>query len=206
MSEMVEQPHTYFSQWVPHRSDLLKAMEAEAENLEIPIVGPVMGRLLYLLARLARPRLVLEVGTANGYSAIFLAEACCQFGGRVVTFEKDAALAAQARANIAKAGLGDHVEVRCVDALVEIKSFGRTADMIFLDIEKQDYAGVLPQCKHILSDNGLLFADNTGFKDAHRFNQALFDDPDWESVNLWSYLPGHSPENDGLCMALKRPI
>jgi len=50
----------------------------------------------------------------------------------------------------------------------------------------------------------LLIADNTGFEDAHPFNQTIFEDSDWESVNLWTFLPGHSPENDGLCFALKR--
>jgi predicted O-methyltransferase YrrM len=75
--------------------------------------------------------------------------------------------------------------------------------MIFMDIEKDDYRRALPMCADKLRADGLLVADNTGFQDAHAFNQAVYEDPDWELVNLWTFLPGHSPENDGLCIALK---
>lgn len=205
MQKTVDQPHAYFSRWMPRRSKLLKSLETEAESLQIPIIGPVVGRLLYLLVRFGRPQRVLELGTACGYSAIFIGEACLQTGGRLLTLEKDAAMAAKARANITTAGLNEHVEVRCTDALAELDRLDTPFDMIFMDIEKQDYAGALTDCKRLLTLNGLLVADNTGFKDAHGFNLAIFSDPEWEIVNLWSFLPGHSPENDGICMAVKHP-
>ncbi len=204
MGIMVEHPDTYFGQWIPPRSDLLTTLEAEAEQQDIPIVGPVVGNLLYLLAKLTAARRIVELGTATGYSAIFMANACRSDNGRLTTFEADPEMAARATRNIEKAGLAQWVSVQCRDALEGLGSLAHPMDMIFMDIEKEDYARALPLCKQKLRKNGLLVADNTGFKDAHGFNRAIFEDPDWESVNLWTFLPGHSPENDGLCIALKR--
>ena len=75
MTELVKNPEEYFKQFIPPRSALLKEMEEEAFREDIPIIGPVVGELLFILARLIRAERILELGTATGYSAIFLAEA-----------------------------------------------------------------------------------------------------------------------------------
>ena len=89
--------------------------EAQAEG--IPIVGPVVGELLFILARTTGAANILELGTATGYSALHLARGCQPAGGRVVTLEWDEAMAARARANFARAGLAQQIEVRVGDAL-----------------------------------------------------------------------------------------
>ena len=61
MNQMIENPTDYFHQWVAERSDLLHKLESEAEMQDIPIVGPVVGRLLYLLTRLSKARLILDM-------------------------------------------------------------------------------------------------------------------------------------------------
>lgn len=204
MSVMVSKPEAYFGRWVPERTGLLRAMESEAAEEAIPIVGPSVGQLLHLLARLGGVRKIIELGTATGYSAIFLGDACRSNDGRLTTFEIDPAMARRAKDHIEKAGLDRWVSVQCRDALEGLASMDSSADMIFMDIEKIDYERALPLCKQRLVGNGLLVADNTGFRDAHGFNQAISEDPDWASVNLWAFLPGHSPEYDGLCIALRR--
>ncbi len=204
MGIMVEDPNAYFGQWIPRRTGLLMALESEAQQQSIPIVGPVVGKLLYLLAKLQGARHIVELGTATGYSAIFLGDACRSNNGRLTTFEFEPDMAARAARNIETAGLTQWVKVQCQDAFEGLSAIDSSIDMIFMDIEKEDYHRTLPQCKDKLRENGLLVADNTGFKDAHGFNQAIFEDSDWESVNLWTFLPGHSPENDGLCIALRR--
>lgn len=204
MSVMVENPTAYFSQWICDRSELLRAMEQEAADQGIPIVGPVVGRLLYLLARLSKAGRILELGTATGYSAIFMGAACRENPGRIISLEIDSAMAERARHNIARAGLTDFVEVRCEDALRALAAFDQHVDMIFMDVEKQDYAKLLPMLTKIMQPNGLLVADNTGFKDAHRFNAMIHEDRMWTSVNLWAFLPGHSPTRDGLCIAVRQ--
>ena len=204
MSVMVENPHAYFSQWIAERSDLLAKMESEAADEGIPIVGPVVGRLLFILVMLSGPRRIMELGTATGYSAIFMGEACRQARqGRIITFEIDPGMAARARNNIARAGLQDVIEVRCRNALEVLSGIGQPVDMLFMDIEKQDYVKLLPLIETVLRPNGLLVADNTGFKDAHSFNRSIHESPVWTSVNLWALLPGHSPVHDGICIAMK---
>jgi caffeoyl-CoA O-methyltransferase len=204
MSVMVENPTVYFSQWICTRTNLLREMESEAADQGIPIVGPVVGRLLYLLARLRKAGRILELGTATGYSAIFMGEACRENPGRIISLEIDPEMAERARHNIARAGLAGFIEVRCDDARSALATFDQKVDMIFLDVEKQDYAKLLPMLSRIMEPNGLLVADNTGFKDAHRFNAAIHEDTMWTSVNLWAFLPGHSPSQDGLCIAVRK--
>jgi caffeoyl-CoA O-methyltransferase len=203
LSIMVEHPTTYFGQWISHRSHLLQKMESEAADMDIPIVGPVVGRLLYLLARIGNARQILELGTAIGYSAIFMGEACRQNQGRITTFEIDPGMAERARVNIAEAGMSGLIEVRCQDVYDGLSTLAHPVDMVFMDIEKQDYVKLLPGIEKAIRPDGILVADNTGFQDAHKFNRAIHENTGWASVNLWSYLPGHSPEHDGICIAVK---
>lgn len=203
MSVMIDSPQTYFAQLVPHRDPLLVSLEKEAAKENIPIVGPIVGEWLYLLARIGNARQILELGTATGYSSIFLGRACRINQGHVLTLEFDPGLARRARKNIAQAGLKDTVEVLTGDALTEMEKMDSLFDMVFMDIEKMDYARALPHCERLLKENGLLVADNTAFRDADPFNQSVHDHPSWRSVNLYLFLPGHSPEQDGICLALR---
>lgn len=203
MSKLVDQPEKYFKDLIPARDELLLALEAEAERENIPIVGPVVGELLYILAGAIRAQNILEIGTATGYSAIYLARACAPVNGRVVTLEHDSSRAARARQNFQKAGLEDLIDIRVADALHTLSCLDGEFDLIFIDIEKKDYIKALPDCHRLLRKAGLLVADNVGFKDADGFNRTLADHPDWRSISLFSYLPLHSPEKDALCLALR---
>ena len=102
---MIPDLEPYFKGLVPQRTELLQRLEAEAEQERIPIVGPVVGELLFILARAMGARRILELGTATGYSAICLAQAVAAESGQVVTLEADPAMARHARENIAVAGL-----------------------------------------------------------------------------------------------------
>ncbi len=202
-SPMIEEPQRYFRQLVPPRDALLLELEEEAYREEIPIVGPVVGQLLSLLVRVSRAKKVLEIGTATAYSSIWIARACRENSGHLVTAEFSPELAARARTNLHKAGLSDFADVREGDALEMMKNTDMQFDMIFMDIDKEFYFPALPLCRKCLKNGGLLIADNTGFRDAENFNRAIAADPDWQSVNLFTFLPFHSPENDGICMALR---
>lgn len=203
MSEMIAHPEAYFRGMVPSRSALLKSLEEEARREAIPIVGPVVGELLYVLARASGARRILELGTATGYSAIFLAEACAATGGHLTAMELDGAMAQQAAANLSSAGLSQWAEVKCVNALEEIARTAEPFDFLFMDIEKEDYLPMLPHITRVLRTGGFLLADNVGFMDADPFNRAIVADPSWRTVSLYAFLPEHSPENDGLCLAVR---
>ena len=204
MSNVVDKPEHYFKQFIPKRDKLLVELEAEAAREDIPITGPVVAELLYILACVAKARRILELGTATGYSAIYLAKACEAFNGRVVSLENDSAMAARAQQNFQKAGVANLIEIQVKDALQAMPQMKGEFDFIFMDIEKQDYIRVLPDCERLLVKGGLLVADNVGFKDADAFNRAISGNPAWRSVALFSFLPYHSPENDALCLALRR--
>jgi len=203
MSELVKNPESYFRRFIPKRSELLKELEEEAFREDIPIVGPVVGELLFILARIIRAERILELGTATGYSAIYLAEAFENMKGRLITLENDPLMAARARENFIRAGFDDQINIRVGDAIEEMKNIDSFFDLIFMDIDKIEYDTALPYCRNLLRQNGLLVADNVGFEDADPFNTAIFSSGEFRSVSLFSFLPLHSPEKDGLCLALR---
>lgn len=201
--KMIPEPEEYFKQFLPSRDALLIELEEEAREEEIPIIGPVVGELLYILAKITNAGRILELGAATGYSALWLARGCQDSGGQVISLEHSPGLAARAVENFKRAGLAHRISVKIGDAQEEMKAMTETFDMIFLDIDKEFYLDVLDECGRLLRVGGLLIADNVGFKDAEEFNRVIFDRPEWRSVHLLSFLPFHSPENDGLCLAVR---
>ncbi|MBW2171675.1 MAG: O-methyltransferase [Deltaproteobacteria bacterium] len=200
---MIPNPEAYFRKLVPPRDALLVALEEEARQEGIPIVGPVVGELLFILARATQARQILELGTATGYSGIYLARACDVFEGRVVTLERDGGMARRAQANFEKAGLENRVEILVGDAFEEMTKMQGPFDLAFLDIDKESYAGALSHCERLLKPGGLLVADNVAFRGADEFNRVVSAHSHWRAVHLLSLLPQHSPEKDGLCLAVR---
>ena len=203
MPDMIPDPESYFRGFIPPRDELLIELEQEAEQEHIPIVGPLVGVFLYILAKAMDCRAVLELGTATGYSAIYLARGISNSGGILTTIERDEAMAARARENIAKAGLADQVEVRVGEVAEVLETLKGPYDLIFMDIEKEDYQETLSRCHSRLRLGGLLVVDNVAFLGAHEFNQTIFSDNHWRCVHLYSFLPNHSPEKDGLTLAVR---
>jgi len=203
MSKMIPDMEGYFRQFVPSRDSLLLQLEEEARQERIPIIGPVVAELLYILVRASRARRILELGTATGYSAIYLARACDELNGQVVTLENDAGMASRARANFEKAGLAHRIQVRVGDAMEEIAKMSKPFDFMFMDIDKEHYVTVMPYCERLLKSGALLVTDNVGFRAAEDFNRVISGNPQWRTVHLLSLLPFHSPEKDGLCLALR---
>jgi len=203
MSKMHPDLKEYFRQFVPSRDPLLLELEEEAHREEIPIIGPVVGDLLHLLARVTQTRQILELGTATGYSAIYLARACETLDGRLVTLEMEQTLAARARTNFQRAGLEHRIDLIVGNALDEMSTMNGPFDLISLDIDKEFYLDVLTDCRRLLKKGGLFVVDNVGFEEADNFNRAIFNSPEWETVHLLSFLPLHSPEHDGLCLATR---
>jgi caffeoyl-CoA O-methyltransferase len=155
----------YLEAHLPPRESVLLDMEAHAARENVPIIGPVEGQFLYTLALAAGAKEMLDVGTAIGYSAMWLALAARESGGRVVTLEKDPARAAWAEAYFRQAGLAGICAVRRGDALSIMRGMQESFDLIFLDILTQfDRAGtaleMLDLCLMLLRPGGLLLSDN----------------------------------------------
>lgn len=203
MSNLVDHPEDYFRQLLPPRDALLTELEQEAAEEQIPIVGPLVGELLYLLATISGSRQILEIGTATGYSAIYLARALVSADGELITIEKRPEMAARAADNLRRAGLQQVVNIVVGDALEQLAQLQPVWDMVFLDIDKKSYAGCLPHCHRLLRPGGLLVADNVAFADADSFNREIAASSQWRALQLFGFLPAHSPEKDALCLALR---
>jgi len=116
--------------------------------------------LLYFLVKLLRPKRIIEVGTANGYSSIVMGSAARDFGGSVITIERNGRLADSAMENITKAGLMDTVTVYPGSAYKVLERLTGEFDLIFLDATKQEYLGYFERVRDKISVNGLILADN----------------------------------------------
>jgi predicted O-methyltransferase YrrM len=125
----------------------------------LPLVDAEVGALLRVLATAAGATRILEIGTAVGYSGIWLAGALPP-GGMLLTMEMDEARAREARDNFARAGLSDRVSVVVGDAQLKIAKVSGPFDLIFQDGAKRQYSPLLDRLVALLRPGGLLVTDN----------------------------------------------
>ena len=118
------------------------------------------GRLLWITIRAIRATRILEVGTSNAYSTIWLADAARETGGRVITLELEPGKIALARENLRRAGLEDRVEIRPGRAADTLPTLPGPFDLVFLDANRPEYLAYLELVLPKLSPGGLLVADN----------------------------------------------
>jgi predicted O-methyltransferase YrrM len=152
-----ERVEGYLRDLRPERSPVMAEMEALAEREGVPIVHWETGRFLAVLCRALDP-LVLEVGTAIGYSTLHMAEQLVS--GRVITLEVDAARAAQARDFWARAGVADRIELVEGDALETIEAVPGPIDVLFVDAAKEEYPRYVELAEPKLSERAVLVVDN----------------------------------------------
>lgn len=150
--------------FVPPDLALDAALEAsDAAGLPSINVSPSHGKLLHLLARVMGAQNVLEIGTLGGYSTIWLARAL-PAGGRLVTLEVDAKHAEVARANFARAGLTDIVELRlgrALDTLPQLAAEARGPfDLIFIDADKPNNPAYFAWALKLSRRGSLIVVDN----------------------------------------------
>lgn len=136
--------------------------ESRSDRLErFRNVEPPTAELLGVLIRATGARRILELGTSNGYSTIWLADAAEATGGTVVSVDVDADRTKLARRNLAEAGLEDRADLRTEDAA---ETLARSADaeweFVFLDAERPAYPGYVPDLIRTLATAGVLAVDN----------------------------------------------
>ena len=147
----------YLTELRPERSPVMREMEELAARDNVPIVHWETGRLLAALCRTLDP-VVLEVGTAIGYSTLHMAEQLER--GRVVTLERDAARAQQARDFLSRAGVADRVELVEGDARETIVSVEGPFDLLFVDATKTEYREYIELAEPKLAPRALMVVDN----------------------------------------------
>jgi predicted O-methyltransferase YrrM len=160
MSGILEVPtEKYLNGLLPARDRVLREMERYATRHGVPIIGPACGRLLYQLARLARARRVFELGSAIGYSVLWLARAVGP-QGTVYYTDSDPANAERAKAYLRRAGVLGRVRLLTGDALRLLEATPGHFDLIFNDVDKTQYPAVFGIARSRLRVGGLLISDN----------------------------------------------
>ncbi|HEY6251543.1 MAG TPA: O-methyltransferase [Candidatus Angelobacter sp.] len=198
----------YIYDILPERDAVLKEMERQAKDRDIPIVGPAVARVLYQYARLINAKRVFELGSAIGYSTIWWARAVGD-DGEVFYTDGDPAKAAEAQGYFQRAGVERRVHVAIGDALELLSEQKQQFDIIFNDVDKDDYPRVLHLAPDRLRKGGLFITDNVLWsgrvtepkpKEAstraiQEFNQRLYAMPEFFTTIL--------PLRDGVAVSLK---
>ena len=208
---VTDELQAYLDGLVPPRDRVLARIEDEAHRENIPIVDPHEGMLLYLLVKISRGKRVLELGTATGYSGIWLLRGTD--GGSLTTFEVDHKRAERARANFAEAGLGKQAMVLEQDAVGGLEKLDERFDVCFIDLLNSFPSEAVTQlvldlCLERLDGGALLMADNAlrqggvvhpksqQERNVARYNELIAKHPQVESVVV--------PIRDGLSVARVR--
>ncbi|HTU94489.1 MAG TPA: class I SAM-dependent methyltransferase [Solirubrobacteraceae bacterium] len=148
-------------------------------------VEPETAELLGVLVRATRAQRVLEVGTSNGHSTLWLADAAEAVGGRVETLDIDPRRTEQAVGNLTRAGLAEIVACRTIGAAQALTEYADAAwDFVFLDAERPEYPGYWPNLRRALAPGAMLAIDNaiSHESELQSFSRLLGDDPQLTSA------------------------
>ena len=199
----------YIYSLLPPRDEVLAEMEDLAAKKNVPIVGPAVARVFEQLVMMTGAKQVFEMGSAIGYSTIWWARAVGD-NGRVVYTDGDAKNAAQALNYFQKAGVSERITVRTGDALELLSEEKQHFDIIFNDVDKDDYPRVFRLALPRLKKGGLFITDNVLWsgrvseknpKESHtkaiiEFNRLLYSSADLFTTIL--------PIRDGVSVAVKK--
>jgi predicted O-methyltransferase YrrM len=210
MGGVTEAPvEDYLYSLLPPRDAVLAEMEGEAAQHDIPIVGPAVGRLFQQLAMISGTRTVFEMGSAIGYSTIWWARGVGE-GGRVYYTDSDQKNCERAKRYCERAGVAPRVTFKQGDALELLSEEKQPFDVIFVDVDKDDYPRALRLAVPRLKKGGLLVTDNvlwsgkvaekqpkdSNTKAIQEFNRLLYSSPDLFTTII--------PLRDGVSIAVKK--
>lgn len=201
----------YLDTLVPPRDAEMMAMEEIAAKTKFPIIGPASGHLCYLVARMIGAKRIFELGSGYGYSTAWFAKAVKENGGgEVFHVVWDAELSRRARNHLAKLGLDAVVTFRESEAVQALRETEGSFDLIFNDIDKQDYPASLEIIESKLRPGGVLIIDNMlwsgrifdktdtspATEGVREFTRRITHDPRW--------ITGLLPVRDGVIVAMKK--
>jgi caffeoyl-CoA O-methyltransferase len=155
-----EDVEEYLYKLLPERDAVVREMEDYAEEHRVPIIGPAVARLLTFLVHVSGAKRIFEMGSAIGYSTIWLARAVGP-KGKVFYTDGDPANAQRAKVYFRMAGVAKRVEVKVGIAQEMLKKTPGTFDLIFNDVDKHQYPDALRAALPKLRRGGLLITDNT---------------------------------------------
>ena len=200
----------YLESLLPVREPVAAAIEAHAREHHVPVVDPEVGRFLHIAACSIDARRILEVGTATGYSGLWLARAL-PLQGRLITIDVDPERQHLARQRWTEAGVADRIETIQGAALDVLPTLTGPFDLLFIDAVKTEYRAYLDMALPLLRPGALVIADNVlwwgrvarGVDDAEtralrEFNRYALEHPRLTAVVL--------PLGDGLLYAVVKSV
>jgi predicted O-methyltransferase YrrM len=199
----------YLYSMLPKRDEVLAEMEDYATRHNVPIVGPAVARVLQQLALMIGARTVFELGSAIGYSTIWWAQVVGE-QGRVIYTDGDRKNAERARGYFDRAGVASRILIHTGDALEFLSEQKQEFDVIFCDVDKEDYPRAMRLVPPRLHKGGLFIADNVLLsgrvaqknpadprtRAILEFNRKLYDSTEFYTTIL--------PIRDGLAVAVKK--
>ncbi len=197
----------YLKQISSYPHPVFKEMEALAEERNFPIVGPLVGRLLFAMVEFGHVHTILECGSGYGYSALWMALALPE-NGKITCIEYDANNIELAKSFFEKAGVFHKVSFEQGDAVEIAARLTATYDVVMNDIDKERYPTILPTLLQRLRVGGMLITDNVLWKGnvigkaeddrtrhIQEYNQKLMSDD-----HLWTTI---IPLRDGVSLSIK---
>jgi glycerophosphoryl diester phosphodiesterase len=147
----------------PKIDPVITELDKVCRERTIFMIGPEKGKRLAELVRTKKPKLVVECGTAIGYSGLWIARELKTLGtGKLITIEIDEKRAKEAEANFKRAGVGDIVTVKIGDASKVLREIVGPVDFLFVDCNFENYLPCFVAAEDKLADGALLVADNAG--------------------------------------------
>lgn len=150
----------YLESLLPHREQVFLEMEKYADKEGFPAVGPQVGALLALLVKISGSKKILELGSGFGYSAMWMAKAM-PAEGKIILTDESADLMKKATGYFEKSGLTDRIEYILGNSIQVLTELTGPFDLIFNDVDKEDYPAVIDLAYARLRRGGVLITDNT---------------------------------------------
>jgi caffeoyl-CoA O-methyltransferase len=150
----------YIYDILPARDSVLADMERAARREHIPIVGPAVARMFYLLAQISGAKRIFEMGSAIGYSTIWWARAAGP-KAEIYYTDGDPRNAKRAQEFFKRAGVEKRIHIMTGDALAMLDRVRGNFDLIFIDVDKHQYPAALKKAVKRLKRGGILVTDNT---------------------------------------------
>jgi caffeoyl-CoA O-methyltransferase len=205
---MITDPHIeqYMRDLLPPRDEVLAEIEAYAAERHIPIVGPAVARFLSSLVMMTKAKRIFELGSAIGYSTIWLARAAGP-DAEVHYSDGSPTNAERARGYFERAGVASRIHIHVGDALTALASVSGSFDLIFNDVDKDGYPAVLEAVPDRIKTGGLFVTDNTLWhgrvldpqeatdRAVCLFNRRLFESPHFYTTQL--------PIRDGVSVGVR---
>ena len=153
----------YIRGLIPERTGTLKEIEDFARENGVPIVQPETGVFLEFMTSMKKPKKILELGTAVGFTSILKYESAGTEPD-IITIERDEKMIEMAKINLERFNLSDKIKIEAGDCLEVLERLDDKFDLIFMDAGKGHYNHFLPHCLRLLKEDGIIVADNVLFR------------------------------------------